>query len=87
MHPGGAHEPTRNEADVVDVAEHHFHQLWHEFLHPCGARLFSFSYVTQRNELTNKIDHQEGNVIKTFFLPQPAKVQVLWCNFETCAII
>jgi hypothetical protein len=32
-HPGGAHEATGNEADAVDVAEHHFHQLRHEFLH------------------------------------------------------
>jgi hypothetical protein len=32
-HPGGAHEPTCNEADAVDVGEHHFHQLGHDFLH------------------------------------------------------
>jgi hypothetical protein len=35
-HPGGAHEATGNEAHAVDLAEHHFHQLRHQFLlhHP-----------------------------------------------------
>jgi hypothetical protein len=32
-HPGGAHEATGNEANAVDMAEHHFHQLRHQFLH------------------------------------------------------
>jgi hypothetical protein len=32
-HPGGAHEATGNEAHAVDVAEHHFHQLGHQFPH------------------------------------------------------
>jgi hypothetical protein len=32
-HPGGAHEPTGDEAEAVDVAEHQSHELTHQFLH------------------------------------------------------
>jgi hypothetical protein len=41
-HPGGAHKAAGNEVDMVDVAQHHRHQLGHEFFH---RRLLIFFVV------------------------------------------